>query len=96
MKWVADKLQLGETVIFRPRGNSMDPLIKNGQQVTVSPIKEDTVIELGSVVLCKVKGKIFLHKVISVGDNGFLIGNNKGHTNGWTRAIFGIVTAKEA
>lgn len=79
---------------FRPRGNSMDPLVKNGQEVTVSPLTAEMVIGEGSIVLCKVKGKIFLHKVLAVGDNGFLIGNNKGHTNGWTRTVYGLLTAR--
>lgn len=94
MKWVADKLQAGETVTFRPRGNSMDPLVKNGQEVTVSPITDDTKIEVDSIVLCKVAGRILLHKVLALGTSGFLIGSHKGSTNGWTRTLYGVLTAK--
>lgn len=94
MNWVADKLLGGEEVTFRPRGNSMDPLVKNGQEVTVSPIAEDTKIEVGSILLCKVRGRVLLHKVLALGPSGFLIGSNKGLTNGWTRTVYGILTAK--
>lgn len=95
MKWVADKLQAGETVTFRPRGNSMDPLIKNGQEVTVEPITSDTEIRVDSIVLCKVKGRILLHKVLAIGSSGFQIGSHKGFVNGWTRTLFGILSANE-
>lgn len=90
MKWVADKLQAGEIVVFRPRGNSMEPLIKSGQEVTLAPHNGDP-IDVGDVVLCRVAGNIYLHKVLAVGDRGFLIGNNKGRQNGWTKTIYGVM-----
>lgn len=81
------KLQAGETVSFRPRGNSMMPRIKSGALCTVEPIGPSVVIEPGDVVLCKVGGKQFLHLVKAVRDGGqFQIGNNKGHINGWCNA----------
>lgn len=94
MQWIADKLREGKAVTFRPRGNSMDPLIKNGQEVTVSPIADDTKIEVDSILLCRVRGRVLLHKVLALGDSGFLIGSHRGAINGWTRTIYGIVTAK--
>lgn len=94
MKHVVEKLQNGETVTFNPKGNSMVPLIKSGQEVTVSPLSDDLLpIEVDDIVMCKVKGKLFLHKVYAIGSDGaFLIGNNKGFKNGWTRTIYGKVT----
>lgn len=93
------KLKKGETVKFRPRGTSMIGKIESGQLVTVEPLKIEEVqtrVKNGSVVLCKVKGKSFLHLVFSVssGFDKFLIGSTRGYTNGWTAAknIFGIVT----
>ncbi len=41
MSWalhLVEKLKLGESVTFNPRGNSMSPLIKSGEEVTVSPV----------------------------------------------------------
>ena len=93
MKWVADELQHGAEVTFRPRGKSMEPLVKDRQGVTVAPCG-DREIKKGDIVLCKVKGKYYLHKVLAVGDRGYLIGNNKGHTNGWTRQVFGYLKEK--
>jgi hypothetical protein len=92
MKYVFEKVKNGETVTFNPKGNSMMPRIKSGQEITVSPLDETTKLEVGNVVLCKVKGRIFLH-LISAIDNirGFQISNNKGYVNGWTREICGIV-----
>lgn len=94
------KLQAGETVQFRPRGNSMTPRIKSGQLVTVAPLEEP--VKYGDVVLCKVNGRQYLHLVKGVEVNvvtqyedyiahhsargiaRYLIGNNRGRINGWT------------
>ncbi len=86
-------LQRGQTVKFRPHGNSMQPRIESGQLVTVSPFNGSP--EVGSIVLCKVEGRQWLHLVTAVGSDGRAqIGNNKGHVNGWcsTANIYGIVT----
>lgn len=93
MKHIAERLLKGETVTFNPKGNSMVPLIRSGQEVTVSPTGPDTTFEVGDIVFCKVKGKLFLHKIYAVSPDGaYLIGNNKGFKNGWTRTIYGRVT----
>lgn len=94
MKHVVEKLLNGEVITFRPKGNSMVPLIHSGQEVTVSPVNPETQLAIGDIVLCKVKSKLFLHKIYAIGpDNkSWLIGNNKGYKNGWTRTIYGHVT----
>lgn len=96
MRHIAEKLQLGETVTFRPKGNSMVPLIHSGEEVTLAPITETTQLAVGDVVLCKVKSNIYLHKIYAIGpDNkSWLIGNNKGYKNGWTRMIYGHLVKK--
>lgn len=83
----------GETVKFRPHGNSMQGRIESGQLVTVSPLAAPP--SEGDVVLCKCNGRQWLHLVSAVGSDGrFQISNNKGHVNGWTTLenIFGVVT----
>ena len=109
MGWATEyinKLRNGETIKFRPRGNSMQGRIESGQLVTVSPtIPEcDGCIahlpppKVGDVVLCKVDGNQWLHLVTAVGSDGrYQISNNKGHINGWcTRNnVFGIVVKVE-
>lgn len=102
------KLKAGETVQFRPRGHSMKGKINDGQLVTVVPLT-DEFPEEGDVVLCKVNGREYLHLVKAVTavceEEGtslvrrprYLIGNNKGGTNGWTSAanVFGKVVKVE-
>lgn len=84
------KLQNGETVSFRPRGNSMSGKIESGQLCTVEPVDPATV-KVGDIVLCKVRGREYLHIVKAIQGARFQIGNNRGHINGWINAgsIFG-------
>ncbi len=44
------KLQEGQQVEFRPRGNSMKPLIESGDLVVVEPVKADTPLDEGDIV----------------------------------------------
>jgi hypothetical protein len=89
------KLQAGDTVKFRPRGNSMQGKIESGQLCTVSPISGD--IAVGDIVLCKVAGKQYLHLVKAVSGGRYQIGNNKGHVNGWVgrNCVFGKLVKVE-
>ncbi len=83
----------GKTVVIRPRGNSMEPKIKSGQEVTIAPLKTP---EVGDIVLCKVKGKFYVHLVKAIRDQSYQIGNNKGSINGWTKSVFGkVVSVKD-
>jgi len=92
-------LKEGKPATFKARGNSMEPRIKNGAEVTVSPVTRP--LEVGDVVLCMVQGSEFLHIIKAmklIKENGqFQIGNNKGNINGWTsRAkIYGLLTHVE-
>ena len=85
------KLQQGETVQFRPRGSSMVGKIESGQLCTVTPIEDFSVLNVGDIVLCKVKGKQYIHLIKAIQGKRFLIGNNRDGTNGWitANAIFG-------
>ena len=89
------KLQGGETVQFRPSGNSMRGKVNPGQLCTVEPLSGPP--EKGDVVLCKVKGREYLHLVKAVKGERFQIGNNKGGINGWIgiNSIFGKLTNVE-
>jgi hypothetical protein len=88
-----EKLLRGESVQFRPRGNSMSGKIESGQLVAVTPLAERTP-QIGDIVLCKVNGAQYLHLVKAASGDRFQIGNNRGRINGWTsrRNIFGICT----
>lgn len=70
----------------------MQPRIVSGQLVTVRPCLEGE-LKKGSVVLCKVGGRQYLHKISALGPDGrFQISNNKGHVNGWVSfsSIYGL------
>lgn len=93
MGWAAHyiaKLQAGETVSFRPRGNSMQGRIESGQLCVVEPVEPGN-IEVNDIVLCKVRGSEYLHIVKAIQGARFQIGNNRGRINGWIgpASIFG-------
>jgi hypothetical protein len=90
MRWVADKLNNGESVTFKPRGKSMEPRVMDGQEVTVNPVTDLTALQVGAVVLCRVAGRIYLHKILAIDGSRVQIGNNKGGVNGWTSAVYGV------
>ena len=85
-----EKLKQGESVAFRPRGNSMVGKIESGQLCTVVPVAPAE-LAVGDIVLCKVNGNEYLHLVKAIQGPRFQIGNNRGLINGWitARSIFG-------
>ena len=94
MGWAAPyiaKLKNGETVSFRPRGNSMQGKIESGQLCTVEPISDFETLQKGDIVLCKVNGKEYIHLIKAIQGKRFQIGNNRGRINGWIgiNSIFG-------
>jgi hypothetical protein len=97
MGWAShyiEKLRAGEPVSFRPRGNSMRGRIESGQSCTVVPV-DPMNLEVGDIVLCKVKGNEYLHIVKAIQGARYQIGNNRGFINGWIGAngIFGKCTS---
>lgn len=104
------RLQAGETVQYRESGHSMRGLIGHRELITCEPIADYAAIKPGqglrSAVFCKVRGAYYTHLVQGVRehkrDDGsshfeFLIGNNRGGTNGWTpqEKVFGRVVRVE-
>jgi hypothetical protein len=99
MGWASghiERLQKGEAVSFRPRGNSMKGKIESGQLCTVAPV-DPASLAVGDIVLCRVHGAEYLHLVKAIQGGRFQIGNNRGRTNGWIGAagIFGRCVAVE-
>ena len=84
------RLRAGETVAFRPKGNSMRGKIESGQLCTVAPV-DPAEVRVGDVVLCKVNAREYLHLVVAIQGPQFQIGNNRGRINGWIsrQAVFG-------
>src|SRR5689334_21554276 len=97
MGWASNYIKgllAGETVRFRPRGNSMSGRIESGQLVTVEPVIGNY-IAVDDIVLCRVGGAEYLHIVKAIKDGRYQIGNIRGHINGWTSNVFGKVTKVE-
>jgi len=91
----AQKLKEGETCVIQGFGQSMTPILKSGQPVVAEQVKEDTPLNKGDIVMCKVNGHFYLHKILAVKNNKtYQIGNNHGRVNGWVsrNSIYGKVT----
>ena len=71
-------------------GNSMLPILAN--PTTNFYIKEED-YDVGDIVFCKVKGNYIDSHLITkkAADGRWMISNNHGHDNGWTRQIYGRV-----
>ena len=99
MGWATEyiaRLGEGETVSFRPRGGSMTGRIESGQLCTVEPVDAST-LQVGDIVLCRVRGTEYIHLIRAIEGSRFQIGNNRGGINGWIGAgfIFGKCVAVE-
>lgn len=79
----AEHLRKGEVCKVIGFGQSMTPILKSGQSVICEPVTETTELHKNDIVLCKVKGKYYMHKISSI-KNGvsYQISNNHGHVNG--------------
>ncbi|HEY0736304.1 MAG TPA: S24 family peptidase [Herpetosiphonaceae bacterium] len=93
MSWAMyakEALRRGETVSIRPRGHSMSGKVNDGDLVTLAPCDPDT-LRVGDIVLVRVHGSDYLHLIKAIKQGRFLIGNNRGGTNGWVgkQAIYG-------
>ena len=78
-----EKLKSGKTCLVQGFGQSMTPILKSGQVCKVVPITVDMVFKKNDIVLCKVKGHIYLHKISAISGNRYQISNNHKHVNGW-------------
>jgi hypothetical protein len=62
----------------------MKPLVLSGQKVVLEPVEDQNSFKKNDIVLVKVKGRVYLHKITAVDKHRVQIGNNRGHINGWT------------
>lgn len=71
-------------------GSSMIPKLPNP---SVCTYRRQDEYDVGDIVFCKVKGRyIDAHLITKRAPDGrYLISNNHGHDNGWTRTIYGKV-----
>ena len=93
-KEIIEALLSGESIKgYKEGGNSMTPLIKSRQPVNIDPV-DTSKLSKGDIVLVKVNGNIYTHKVTALSKGQVQIGNNHGGINGWTDLsnVYGIVT----
>ena len=98
----AELLRLGIAVRFKARGNSMRPLVRDGDILLVKPLA-DTRLRVGDIVLCShTPERVVVHRVVrrKTGNDGdtYLVQSDRSFiTTGWvTRAtIHGRVVALE-
>lgn len=64
--------------------------MQSGQLCTVAPV-DAAELDVGDIVLCRVRGNEYLHLIKAIQGNRYQIGNNRGGINGWITAsgIFG-------
>jgi SOS-response transcriptional repressor LexA len=91
-----EALRRGETVQIRPRGHSMKGKVNDGDLVTLQPCVPEE-LAVGEIVLVRVRGTDYLHLIKAIDSGRFLIGNNRGGTNGWVgaNALLGKATKIE-
>jgi len=96
-KYAKETLAKGEIAQVRPRGNSMKGKVDDGDLVTLEPCDVNT-LQIGDIVLVRVKGNDYLHLIKAINNGRFLIGNNRGGINGWVghNCIYGKATRIEA
>ncbi len=91
-RYIDAKAALAETGthVMKVSGQSMQPKIQSGSVLTFQKTDD---YQKGDVVFCKVGSRhIDAHLITKVAADGrFMISNNHGHDNGWTRKIFGRV-----
>jgi len=93
--FIAGLLQNGQRIErYKEAGNSMLPIIKSNQPVTLVPVSNDTELHVGDIVFCRVKGNYYTHKISKIKGKQYQISNNHGFVNGWISRdkIFGKVT----
>lgn len=100
MSWAThyiSKLKDGETVQFRPKGNSMVGRVSSGDLCTVESIIDFAKLAKSDVVLCKVNGNQYLHLISAISGDRFQISNNSGFVNGWINknSIYGKLVKVE-
>jgi phage repressor protein C with HTH and peptisase S24 domain len=85
-----DELEKNGTGKMKCFGSSMLPVLKSGSLLTFQKAEE---YKVDDIVFCKVKGRyIDAHWITKVSkEKGYLIANNKGWENGWTKQIYGKV-----
>lgn len=76
-------------------GESMKPILNDGEYCIVYPIDNLNDVKVGDAVLCDVNGYLMTHMVILKSESNydtpyFLIGSSRMELYGWTNKIYGV------
>ena len=74
-------------------GDSMSPILDNGEYAVLTPIQDYNDIQIGDAVFCEVNGVLMTHMVWLISDSSygvklFLIGSSQGNLYGWTNLVY--------
>ena len=96
--FVASLLTQGQMIEkYKEAGNSMLPILKSNQPVTLEPVTDESDLKINDIVFCKVKGNYYTHLISGIrnknGHTEYQIRNNQKYVNGWLKKknIFGRV-----
>ncbi len=89
---IVRRLEEGEYVYIKESGNSMVPIIKHREPVTLAPVDTDK-LQKGDIVFARVKGNYYTHLISATEGERVQISNNRGRVNGWVHKskVYGIV-----
>ena len=98
---VVKALKNGETVCRYEWGDSMTPVLKNGEYANLTPIKDINEVQRGDAVFCVLHDDMggswpMVHQVWEISDAShtgklwFKIGSTGTSVFGWTNEVYGI------
>lgn len=91
-----NKILNGETICRFEWGNSMSPILVNGQYACLTPFSSFTLRhpQIGDAVFCKVHEQLMTHMIWNKNETtGYcLIGSTSGELYGWTKDIYALAT----
>ena len=91
---IIKRIQEGKNIDLKEGGNSMTPIIRHREPVTLSPV-DTSKLEVGDIVLARVRGNYYTHLVSALEGERVQISNNHKHVNGWIHRskVYAIVSA---
>jgi hypothetical protein len=91
-KHILSELSVGNSVQSLVTGNSMFPILKEGDVYLITPLKEYE-LKVGDIVFVNIKNKFLTHMILDIQDNTFTISNIKRKIDGVVtiNSIYGII-----
>lgn len=87
---VLENLKNKKVVARFEYGDSMSPILVNGEYAILVPIDAISDVNIGDAVFCEVNGCYLTHMVWMKSNGYCLIGSSHGEINGWTDKVYAI------